>query len=369
MKCPRCQNEDDRYFSKLEDRYYCRKCVGFQRTFVDENLEPDAISRCSQVDFQLDYELSDGQKKLSDYLVANYLQSQNSRIKAVCGAGKTEIVYQVIKQALNDNDRVCFTTPRKELVKELAARISNDFVNIKPTLLYGGHTKKTSGQFIICTTHQLYRFHQAFDLIIIDEVDAFPFKGDEILNAMFIQALKGHYIMMSATGNDSDFELNRRYHGGLLPEPKCFKTTALMAVLIIVKKSLEFKKSGRPLLIYVPSIKQAKTMARWLAVLPLRCQAAHSKTKDIEKILSDFRNSKLDCIVATTLLERGITVDNVQVIVYQGENRIYTRDTLIQICGRVGRNINHRDGEILICCNYKTEAIKQCIRAIKTANA
>lgn len=29
-------------------------------------------------------------------------------------------------------------------------------------------------QLVICTTHQLMKYYQAFDLLIIDEVDSFP---------------------------------------------------------------------------------------------------------------------------------------------------------------------------------------------------
>ena len=94
-----------------------------------------------------------------------------------------------------------------------------------------------------------------------------------------------------------------------------------------------------------------------------------SKTTKIEKRLAALKNGKLDVIVATTILERGITVDNVQVIVLQGNNRVFNQSTLIQICGRVGRNINHPNGSISIFTPYKTKAIKKCISTIKQDNA
>ena len=34
---------------------------------------------------------------------------------------------------------------------------------------------------VISTTHQLLKFYQAFDLLIIDEVDAFPFVDNPVL--------------------------------------------------------------------------------------------------------------------------------------------------------------------------------------------
>ncbi|MGL6299343.1 hypothetical protein ACR31S_01210 [Streptococcus iniae] len=42
---------------------------------------------------------------------------------------------------------------------------------------------------IIATTHQLLKFYRAFDLIIIDEVDAFPFVNNKMLNQALENAL------------------------------------------------------------------------------------------------------------------------------------------------------------------------------------
>ena len=75
---------------------------------------------------------------------------------------------RVIKYALNQGQRVCFTTLRKELVIELAKRLQSQFKNISITTVYGGHSELVDGQFIICTTHQLYRYPQYFDLLILE---------------------------------------------------------------------------------------------------------------------------------------------------------------------------------------------------------
>jgi competence protein ComFA len=41
------------------------------------------------------------------------------------------------------------------------------------------------------TTHQIYRYVAYFDLLVIDEYDAFPFKGDPVLEAFAQRSLKG----------------------------------------------------------------------------------------------------------------------------------------------------------------------------------
>lgn len=57
---------------------------------------------------------------------------------------------------------------------------------------------------MICTTHQLYRFYRAFALLVVDEVDAFPFVGDQGLAYAVATALQrnGQLIYLSATPDD-----------------------------------------------------------------------------------------------------------------------------------------------------------------------
>ena len=42
------------------------------------------------------------------------------------------------------------------------------FPKAKVIAVCGGHTAQTDGDLIICTTHQLYRYFHAFDLLILD---------------------------------------------------------------------------------------------------------------------------------------------------------------------------------------------------------
>ncbi|WP_300627389.1 helicase-related protein [uncultured Thomasclavelia sp.] len=367
MICPRCKNQDPKYFYTFNQITYCRKCinVGSKQIVKNSFNLPKA-----KIDYYLDYQLTPLQQKISKDLLNRYINNKNTNLKAVCGAGKTEITYEVIKYALNNNHCVCFTTPRKELVIELANRIQSQFSNIDITCVYGGHTKITSGQFIICTTHQLYRYPNTFDLLILDELDAFPYANNDVLQSILENSIKGNYIYMSATMNDNpDLLMTKRYHGHLLDIPKCYITPNWLAYIIAVFKIKANVKNSKPTIVFVPSIKQTYKCTKIFKLFKLKCLECSSKTTKIEKRLAALKNGKLDVIVATTILERGITVDNVQVIVLQGNNRVFNQSTLIQICGRVGRNINHPNGSISIFTPYKTKAIKKCISTIKQDNA
>lgn len=367
MICPRCNNQDPQYFYTFNNVTYCRKCIniGNSNPFCFHNTPSN-----TNVDYSLNYQLTQLQQDVSNQLLRRYQNHLNTNLKAVCGAGKTEITYEVIKYALNHQQRVCFTTPRKELVIELAQRISSQFKNVIITTLYGGHSEQVDGQFIICTTHQLYRYYKYFDLLILDEMDAFPYANNDVLQGLLSNSIKGHYIYMSATSTNSpDLLMNRRYHNHLLDVPKYFHTSLFLMYLgtIILIKGYITKQL--PILVYVPTIKLSYSVSKVLNCFKIKSHPVNSKTQDIHQIINNLKMHLLDVIVTTTVLERGITIDNVQVIIMYGNNRIYTKDTLIQICGRVGRKVNHPTGTITIFSPYKTKAIKQCIKTIKQDNA
>lgn len=217
MKCSRCQNEDVQYFFENNGRIYCRKCIAFSTKTV--NLKP--VKNEKKIYYHLNYSLNLEQERTSRLLIERYQNHQNTVLKAVTGAGKTEMIYGVIEYALNLGHHVCLTMPRKELVIELAKRIQKQFFNIQPILVYGGHTECLEGQFIICTTHQLYRYPRMFDLLILDEYDAFPYRDNEVLENILMNSIKGNYVFMSATIESGDVQVLQRFHHQPLPIPTC----------------------------------------------------------------------------------------------------------------------------------------------------
>ncbi|MDI5791085.1 hypothetical protein PO124_29880 [Bacillus licheniformis] len=88
--------------------------------------------------------------------------------------GETELLFQGIEFALNNGLTVCIATPRTDVVLELAPRFRQAFPGVEIAALYGGSSDVGNlSPLIISTTHQLLRYKEAFDVIIIDEVDAF----------------------------------------------------------------------------------------------------------------------------------------------------------------------------------------------------
>ena len=371
MQCPRCKTTDTKYFAKINGRYYCRRCIGFGRVFLDEKIIEDKHELIKKyVSYSLKFALSKAQLNLSKQLVENYHNHQNSVILAVCGSGKTEIVYEVIKEALNAGQKVCFCMPRKALVMELGDRIKKAFKldDVRLGLFYGGHVDNLLQDFVICTTHQLFRFPKQFDLLILDEIDAFPYAHNDLLEDLLFNSLKGNYIFMSATLDPKKYPeakvliLNRRYHLVALPIPQiclCKRNQILLAKEYLLKWHT-------PTLVYVPRIKDLDLYDSYLS--QFHYDKVSSKTRNVDVILNNLKTGKLDFILTTTLLERGITIEDVQVIVLQADHEVFSKEVLIQIAGRVGRHPKYPKGEVIFISKSASKAMLESIDMLNYLN-
>lgn len=94
---------------------------------------------------------------------------------AVTGAGKTEMIFPLLDAVLRGGGRALVATPRRDVVLELAPRLAKAFPEHSRAVLYGGSEDRwTNAALTLATTHQLMRFQGAFDLVLIDELDALP---------------------------------------------------------------------------------------------------------------------------------------------------------------------------------------------------
>lgn len=373
-KCPICGNTDVHSIGYLNGKPYCRRCISFRGEEVEHKP-----SYPKKAPIHLEYELSPEQKELSDKLVENYKKGIDSLVFAVCGSGKTEICLQIIKYAINCGDKVAFALPRRDVAIELHNRLKEIFRYNKVICLYGGHTKDKEGDIVVLTTHQLYRYRQYFSLIILDEIDAFPFKDDPILHSMFYQALCGHYVMMSATPskdvishfkekNKDILKLEIRFHRHPLPIPKIVKRNKLFQYLYLIKKLKEYKSKYKPVFIFAPTIELCEKIYRVISLFVKGGNYVHSKRNYRTEIIDEFRDKMYSYLVTTSVLERGVTVRDLQVIICQSDHKIYEKGTLIQIAGRVGRKFDAPTGEVIYLCEKVTTDMSDSIKEIMKNN-
>lgn len=373
--CPRCGNSDPKYIGYLNGAPYCRFCISMNgKNAVEKYHKKGAVV------LNLAYPLSEDQKRISDGVLNNFINKKDTLINAVCGAGKTELVYQVMAYCLSQGKTVAFAVPRRDVVIELWYRIHEVFPSNFVVSLYGGHTDKLEGDIVVLTTHQLYRYDNYFDLIILDEIDAFPFKDNKLLNQMFFRAVRGNIVMMSATPSDDILEyfsqenrgileLNTRFHRHPLPVPRVVTKIGYFKFPWLISKLKSFISERKKVFIFAPTIDRCEFVFKVIGKFLKNGQFVHSKCKDRTQIISDFKNGKYDYLVTTAVLERGVTFKNLQVIIFDADNSIYDSQTLIQIAGRVGRKIDAPEGEVIFLVNKTTNSIEKSIRIIKSKNA
>lgn len=229
--------------------------------------------------------LSKGQKRASEKLIEAIKNKSDLLIWAVCGAGKTEVLFYGIEYALHQGMSVCIATPRTDVVLELEPRLKKAFQGMKIAVLYGGSPQRFQiAPLVIATTHQLMRYKHAFDVLIIDEVDAFPYSIDERLQFAVLKAMrkKGVRVYLSATpskkmkrdvsrGQLEAIKIPLRFHQQPLPVPsfqwighwkkKLKKNQLPPKVMNWMQKHITKK---RRILLFVPSISTMKKITKVL---------------------------------------------------------------------------------------------------------
>lgn len=93
------------------------------------------------------------------------------------------------------------------------------------------------------------------------------------------------------------------------------------------------------------------------------------KKENRGEIIGNFKKNRYLYLVTTSVLERGVTFKNLQVIVtYTDQEEIYSSSTLIQIAGRVGRKMDAPGGDVLFLCEKETSSIRRAIDEIRFCN-
>lgn len=164
---------------------YCRTCIKMGRISSCTELvvwrTPSTVNSGLRT-FGWAGNLTPLQESASKAISKSIRERKDHLLYAVCGAGKTEILFSPIHEALQKGLRICVAAPRTDVILELFPRFKQAFPDTTIHTLYGDSPEQSGyGEIILATTHQLYRFHEAFDLLFVDEADAFPYSLDPSL--------------------------------------------------------------------------------------------------------------------------------------------------------------------------------------------
>lgn len=398
FECTRCQGRC----------YYCDRCVHMGRSMTcglyvyGEPVVGDANPLTSPVRFpsRLTWQgtLTPAQEAAAgqavNWLLDRSLHSHaNMLLWAVCGGGKTEVIYPPIDEVLRRGGNVLVATPRKDVVKELLPRMQNAFSLARVLGVYGGGSDKwREGEITVATTHQVLRFYKRFEFVILDEMDAFPYHHDRMLHDAVKRAVKplGKTLFLTATPPRSllhDVKKRRietaripvRYHGYPLPVPKVIRESHLRRRFEEGKRieTLErFVRNGsqrqRQAFIFVPSVRQVSVVLSYLQrrypEWANRMAGVHAKDAAREDKVAGMRDGQYRILVTTTIMERGVTIPRCDVLVLWADAQIFDEAALVQMAGRSGRSAEASDGSVVFLSEAVSRAQRRAVRQIVMMN-
>lgn len=351
--------------------HYCRTCIKMGRISSCTELvlwrTPSVVNAGPRA-FGWAGDLTPLQESASKAISKSISEREDHLLYAVCGAGKTEILFSPIHEALQKGLRICVAAPRTDVILELSPRFKQAFPDATIHTLYGDSPEQSGyGEIILATTHQLYRFQQAFDLLFVDEADAFPYSLDPALERavkkagkpsapiIYISATPSQTLQKRIAGQSTIF---RRYHGAPLPVPvyramwNYERQIRKGKLPLPLKKWIEDKlQKQQPFLLFFPSIQLIEQASPLLQKIDCTIAAVHSKDPQRKEKVTHLREGTLSGLATSTILERGITIPHLQVAVIGADHRVFDRAALIQIAGRVGRSAKDPAGDVVFFHN------------------
>ncbi|WP_276353705.1 helicase-related protein [Cohnella caldifontis] len=317
---------------------------------------------------------------------------------AVTGAGKTEMMFPLLEAVLDAGGRAAVASPRRDVVLELAPRLAKAFPQVSRVVLYGGSEDRfETGTLTLATAHQLIRYREAFDLVVIDEVDAFPYHNDPTLHYTAAQARArgGVTVLLSATPpNDLQREARRgelpharvavRHHRRPLPVPVRMNIPPVsrwagsrgripprLASAIRLSAAREAQ-----IFLFVPYVRQTdplvdclRQQASTLGLEPGDIAGTSSRDPDRSRKVEAFRARTIRLLVTTTILERGVTVPKSDVFVLDADKPLFDSSSLVQMAGRAGRSADDPDGRVYFASPVWTRSQREACRQIREMNA
>ena len=372
LVCPICGNDDPLSLRVVNDTIVCRKCIRYQRMAL---LYQESSEDVGKDEIVLDFPLSEQQKQCALEVKQAIVQGNDVLLEAVCGAGKTEMLMESIAYALANHGKVGFLIPRRQVVLEVSARLVYNFPKAKVVPVCQGYQNELEGDIIVATTHQAVRYPNYFDLLILDEPDAFPYKGNKVLKEIVLRCKRKNMIYSTATPSDDliqlvnqkkciHVQLNSRYTRRAMIVPlNIIGFTWMLWIRMIHDISV----AKRSVLLFVPTKKLAKLA--WQLLKSLRyCQFVTSETDNKEEIIEAFRSKQFPLLISTSILERGVTFKDIDVLILYADHPVFDQAALVQMAGRVGRDITYWQGRCIFYSLTKNHNVRGCIERIEYAN-
>ncbi|MEN2984245.1 MAG: ATP-dependent DNA helicase RecG [Dictyoglomaceae bacterium] len=313
------------------------------------------------------------------------------------GSGKTIIAAMAVLLAVENGYQSAFMVPTEILAEQHYSRLRPLFepLGVRIGLLIGSLSKKeklsiladlkTGNLSVVIGTHALIQEGVKFKnlgLVIIDEQHKF---GVVQRSNLWKKGENPHLLVMTATPIPRTLaitiygELDVSIIDALPPGRKpvstyLYPTSRRREVYSLVEKEI---LSGKQAYVVCPIIEESEKLEAESAtklyeklkkVFPnFNIGLIHGLVpkEDRAKIMEDFRNGKIQILVATTVIEVGIDVPNASVMVIEDAHR-FGLAQLHQLRGRIGR------GEVASVCfliaDLKGEEAKKRLEVFVSTN-
>ena len=395
IRCYRCNHVTAKSLGALpQGEFYCPHCINLGRVSTLNKFyhvpEPNQFTIIEPV-LTWKGELSPLQQQASEKISQGMAAHVQQLLWAVTGAGKTEMMFAGIAAAIKRGERIGIASPRVDVCLELFPRLKAAFANCDIALLHGRQELPYHyAQLTICTTHQLLRFYHAFDNLIIDEVDAFPYAANASLLYATKQAIKenGGCLYLTATPGDALLReikskrlvvnyLPLRYHGHLLPQIKVRLAFGWRRRLErqklppqVIQQLQETLREGHRFLLFVPHIADLALVEAALrhSFTTFRFATVHASNPERLEKVQIMRDGDYDFLVTTSILERGVTFPEIDVYVLGADDPVFSSSALVQIAGRAGRAQSRPTGRVVFWINCNCRQVNQAISQVKYLN-
>ncbi len=319
------------------------------------------------------------------------MENQKPMDRLLCGDvgyGKTEVAIRAAFKACMDQKQVAYLVPTTVLANQQYESFKQRMEKfpIRVEVLNRFRTKKEQSEIVkklqlgeidvIIGTHRLLSKDVTFKnlgLLIIDEEHRFGVKDKEK-----IKELKNNVDVLAMTATPIPRTLHMSLVGirdmSVIYEPpqnrKPVQTYVLEQDDEVVREAItkELEREGQVFYLYnkVETIlKKADEIKR--LVPEAKIGIAHGKMtgRELEDIMQDFIDKKIDVLVCTTILESGIDIPNANSIIVEDADRLGLAQ-LYQIRGRVGRSNRQAYSYIMYKKNkLLSEVADKRLKAIK----
>lgn len=395
IQCYRCGQVTPKTVAALPNgEFYCPHCINLGRvsTLCKFYHVPEA-NQFTVTEPVLTWhgKLSPLQSQAAVTVASRMTAHRKQLLWAVTGAGKTEMIFPGIAQALARGERLAVASPRVDVCLELYPRLRAAFANTKMALLHGRAERPYHyAQLTVCTTHQLLRFYHAFDNLIIDEVDAFPYAANPLLFFASQQAVKesGGQLFLTATPGAHLLRAVRRhqlavaylplrYHGHLLPSIHCHLVPRWRQQLLhhqlpsgLIRTMQAALRAGHRFLLFVPHVRDLAGIAQaCCSYFPAHLfTTVHASDPQRLVKVQGMRDHQYQFLITTSILERGVTFPEIDVLVLGADDQVFSTAALFQIAGRAGRSASRPEGHVDFWISSYCRRVNQAVHQIAYMN-